>query len=88
MPRYRFMIRWFGGQMDDEAGEWLPDDAAAREHGEMIIRDVKEGGGYDDPDYTMIVIDDAGQEVSTIRFPCVAPIGNLVSRGFSQENPS
>ena len=55
MPRYRFAIRRLGGQYDDETGTLLADVAAARDHAERIIRELKESGDYDDSRLTVVV---------------------------------
>ena len=47
MPRYYFDVRWPDRKDDDETGMVLADDAAARDHAEDLIREMKEGNGHD-----------------------------------------
>jgi hypothetical protein len=69
MHQYHFVIRWHGGQSDDEDGVPLPDDAAARDYAEEFIRELKEDDdSYNGPDLTMTVSDETGKELFTIRF--------------------
>jgi hypothetical protein len=37
-------------------------------YAQRVIRELKEAGGYDDPNLTMIVVDEVGQEIFAIRF--------------------
>jgi hypothetical protein len=52
----------------DGSGTELSDDAAARNHAQRIIRELKEGGGYDDPRLSLIVTDSSGREVAVLSF--------------------
>jgi len=67
MPRYYFDVRWPGRKDDDQTGMVLADDAAARDHAEHLIREMKEGDGHD-PGLTMVVVK-AGTVIFTIPFP-------------------
>jgi hypothetical protein len=46
----------------------LPDDASARTYAEHVIRELKEDGGYDDPELCMIVRNEAGTQIFVIPF--------------------
>ncbi len=52
MLRYYFDVRWPDRKDDDQTGMVLADDAAARDHAEHLIREMKEGDGHD-PGLTM-----------------------------------
>jgi hypothetical protein len=68
MPRYYFVIQFGDRTHDDPSGTSLRDHAAARSYALRVIRELKEGGGYDEPDVTMIVKDASGQEIFSIPF--------------------
>jgi hypothetical protein len=68
MPLYYFLIEFADRQHGDDEGTWLPDDAAAQGHALRIIRELKEGGGYDDTGLVMIVRDESGREVLRVSF--------------------
>jgi hypothetical protein len=68
MPRYYFAIRHRAFCNSDDAGTELGNDAAARVYAERVIRELQEGGGYDDPQLSMIVTDLSGREVVTLAF--------------------
>jgi hypothetical protein len=64
MPRYFFVLRWPDKQHDDREGTQLP--SARRPALTPIIRELKEGGGYDDPALTTVVRDSSGKILLTI----------------------
>jgi hypothetical protein len=66
MPRYFFVLRWPDKQHDDHEGAQLPSAEAARAHADRIIRELKEGGGYDDPALTTVVRDSSGKILLSI----------------------
>jgi len=68
MPLYYYVIQFRDHQHIDQEGTWLPDDGAARDHALRIIRELREGGGYDDPDLAMIVKDESGRELLRLPF--------------------
>ena len=68
MPRYHFSVRFSDYLDEDEEGTWLPHDRAARDYASRIVAQLKEGGGYDDPEITMIVADGSGREVFVLPF--------------------
>lgn len=68
MPRYFFALHWPAGVHDDPSGTVLPDHDTARAHAQRIIRELKEGGGYDDRGLTMVVRDHTGKTVHSIPF--------------------
>jgi hypothetical protein len=68
LPRYYFVIQWPDREHGDNHGTVLPDDAAARNYAERVIRELKESGGYDDPGLSMIVRNEAGKQIFVIPF--------------------
>jgi hypothetical protein len=68
MPRYHFIIRWPDREHGDPAGTQLADDTAARTYALRVIRELKEGGGYDDPELAMVVTDADGRAIFSIPF--------------------
>jgi hypothetical protein len=66
--RYHFILRWPDTEHGDEEGMLLPDDASARTYAEHVIRELKEDGGYDDPELCMIVRNEAGTQIFVIPF--------------------
>jgi hypothetical protein len=67
-PRYHFIIRWPDHDHVDPEGTRFQDVAAARRYAERVIRELKEGGGYDVPDLLMVVADGDGNEIFSIPF--------------------
>jgi hypothetical protein len=53
---------------EDHSGTLLPDDNAALAHAKRIIRELKDAGGYDDPNLKMIVKNSDGHVVHLIPF--------------------
>lgn len=68
VPRYFFAIQWSDHEHDDNDGTSLRNDAAAVKHAYRIIRELKEAGGYDDPELKMIIKNEAGTVIHTIPF--------------------
>jgi len=66
--RYFFILRWPDREHDDPDGTPLPNKEAALAYAERIVRELKEAGGYDDPDLMMIVQDSAGETIFSIAF--------------------
>jgi hypothetical protein len=69
VPRYHFVVKWPDRERDDPEGTVLQDEEEARRFAVRIIRELKENGGYDEPDISMVVRDDQGKEVLTLSFP-------------------
>jgi hypothetical protein len=46
----------------------LPNDAAARDYAHRMIRELKEGGGYDEPRLAMVVTNESGRQLFVIPF--------------------
>ena len=46
----------------------MPNDAAAKAYGHRIVHELKESGGYDDPDLKMVVKNSAGDVIYSISF--------------------
>ena len=55
--RYFFSLRWSDHEDDDANGTLLSDDAAALNYADRLIRQLKDAGGYSDPNLTVIVRD-------------------------------
>jgi hypothetical protein len=68
MAKYYFVLQWADREHDDPHGTSLPDDRAARGYAERIVRELKEAGGYDEPDLAMVVKTGAGRIVCLIQF--------------------
>ena len=47
--RYFFSVRWPDHEDDDTNGTLLSDEAAALGYADRLVRELKEGGGYNDP---------------------------------------
>ena len=73
MPRYYFIIQFRDRRHDDPSGTSLPDHGAAQAYALRVIRELKDSGGYDDPDVTMIVKDASGREIFSIPFAWSGP---------------
>lgn len=68
MSKYHFILRRADRRHDDRHGTVLPDDRTARDYAERIVRELKEAGGYDDPNLTMVVVNVGRQIVFSIPF--------------------
>ena len=66
--RYFFGLRWSDHEEDDANGTLLPDDAAALNYADRLIRQLKDAGGYSDPNLTVIVRDGLNRVVLSIPF--------------------
>jgi hypothetical protein len=55
VPRYYFAVDHGDHCHEDGSGTDLPTDAAARDYAERVIRELREGGGYDAPQLRIIV---------------------------------
>jgi hypothetical protein len=53
---------------DDRRGTLLPNDDAALTYAKRIVRELKESGGYDNPDLKMIVKNSDGEVIHLIPF--------------------
>jgi hypothetical protein len=67
MPRYLFVVCAPDHRHDDQFGTALLSNHAAREHGQRIVRELKEGG-YDPPGAVLYVQDESGQTLHSILF--------------------
>ena len=65
MPRYHFVVREPDFTHDDPDGVHLPNDDAARDQGQRIVRELKNDGYLGD---VLIVHDETGRIVDSIRF--------------------
>jgi hypothetical protein len=69
MPRYFFVLLGPDDQKYDDAnGTELAAEADALAHGEEIVSELKEAGGYDDPGWILFVSDESGNEVASLPF--------------------
>jgi hypothetical protein len=69
IARYFFVLEYGPNERhDDTFGTALPDDKAAFAYAERVVGELKEAGGYDDPDLKMVVKNSAGDVVRTIQF--------------------
>ena len=72
MGRYFFVIKNGPIEGNDEEGTPFHADHEARDYALRVIRELKEGGGYDEGDWTMIVFAEGGRQVCSVRFSAVA----------------
>jgi uncharacterized protein DUF6894 len=68
VSRYFFSVRWPDHVAGDQLGTSLVDDAAALAHAIRIIRELKQGGGHDDPRIMMIVRNEKFKTVLSLPF--------------------
>ena len=68
MPRYFFALHWPDQACDDAGGIALAGQDDAQAYARRVIRELKEGGGYDAPGLTMVVRDHTGKTIHSIRF--------------------
>jgi len=61
-------MRWSDHEDDDPNGTLLSDSAAALNYADRLIRELKEGGRYNDPDLMVIVRDGMKKVVLWIPF--------------------
>ena len=63
-----FSVRWPDHEDDDTNGTLLSDEAAALGYADRLVRELKEGGGYNDPELMVIVRDGTQRVVLSIPF--------------------
>jgi hypothetical protein len=68
VSRYFFSIRWPDHVDSDLFGTLLTDDAAALAHAIRIIRELRQGGEYDDPRIMMTVRNEKFKTVLSLPF--------------------
>jgi Domain of unknown function (DUF6894) len=61
-------VRWSDHEDDDPSGAVLSDNSAALNYADRLIRELKEGGRYDDPNLMVIVRDEMKTVVLSIPF--------------------
>ena len=66
--RYFFNVRWPDHEDDDTNGTLLSGEAAALGYADRLVRELKEGGGYNDPGLMVIVRDGTQRVVLSIPF--------------------
>ena len=66
--RYFFAVRWCDHEEDDPNGTLLSDNAAALNYADRLIRELKEEGGYNDPNPMVIVRDETKKVVLSLPF--------------------
>jgi hypothetical protein len=68
VPKYFFALRLPDGEQDDFHGTVLPNDNEAKAYAGRVVRELKEGGGYDDPATEMIVKNETGRTLFRLCF--------------------
>jgi Domain of unknown function (DUF6894) len=68
VQRYFFDVRSSDHEDDDTNGTLLSDNAAALNYADRLIRELKEGGRYNDPNLMVIVRDGMKKFVLSIPF--------------------
>ena len=68
MARYFFKIRGAERVHDDEIAVPLDDVAAALDHACLMVRELRAGGGYDDPGLVISVRNELEQIVLSVPF--------------------
>jgi hypothetical protein len=68
VQRYSFSMRWSDHEDDDPNGALLSDNAAALKYADRLIRELKKGGRYNDPNLMVIVRDGMNKVVLSIPF--------------------
>ena len=66
--RYFFGVRWSDHEDDDLNGTLLSDNTAALTYADRLIRELKEGDRYNDPNLMVIVRDGMKKVVLSIPF--------------------
>jgi hypothetical protein len=69
--RYFFVIKNERNEYRDDVGTALRDDREAQIYALRIIRELKEGGGYDEGDWTIVVVAEDGHQVCSVPFSAV-----------------
>ena len=67
MPRYHFLVRTSDHMLDDPDGMHLPNNDAAKDEGDRIVRELKDDG-YCPGDAALVIKDGTGQTVHSIAF--------------------
>ena len=67
MPRYHFVVSAAEHTHDDPDGVHLPNHDAARDHGNRIVCELKDGG-YSPENAALVIHDEMGQIVHSIPF--------------------
>ena len=68
VQRYFFGVRWSDHEDYDPNGTLLSDDAAALNYADRLIRELKDGRAYSDPNLMVIVRDGMNKVVLSIPF--------------------
>jgi hypothetical protein len=68
VQRYFFDVRSSDHEDDDTNGTLLSDNAAALNYADRLIRELKEGGRYNDPNLMVVVRDGMKKVVLSIPF--------------------
>jgi hypothetical protein len=67
MPRYHFLVYGPDHTHDDPDGMQLPSHSAAKDHGNRIVRELKDDG-YCPGNTALVIHDETGQIVHSIPF--------------------
>ena len=68
VQRYFFGVRWSDHEDDDPNGTLLSDNAAALNYADRLIRELKKGSRYNDPNLMVIVRNGTKRVVLSIPF--------------------
>jgi hypothetical protein len=68
MPQYLFRIRGAEVRQNDEIGVSCDSDSTALERACHIVRELRAGGGYDDPRLVVDVLNELGKRVLSLPF--------------------
>jgi len=74
VQQYFFDVRSSDHEDDDRDGTLLSDNAAALNYADRLIRELKEGGRYNDPNLMVIVRDGMKKGCALDTFPCSARV--------------
>jgi Domain of unknown function (DUF6894) len=66
--RYYFAVHGGDWQDDDSEGTLLASEIEAAAYARRVIRELKEAGGYDEPNLSMVVKDHTGRIIFSFRF--------------------
>jgi len=67
MPRHHFVVCEPDHTRDDPDGMQLPNHEVAKNHGNRIVRELKDGG-YSPGNAALVIRDETGQPVYSIAF--------------------
>ena len=71
VQRYFFGVRWSDHEDDDPNGTLLSDNAAALNYADRLIRELKKGSRYNDPNL-MVIVQKNGTKRVVLSIPFLA----------------